>query len=96
MGSEMCIRDSFGHDAREAMLNLCWKQSQEIAFGTPMPGDEFAVAVRDRVRYLAMDFGRATLSPDRIAHPDASFVDMDLLEGFFDPQAKNSKEDDAE
>ena len=73
----------FGDEAREAMLNLAWQQSQKVAFGTPMPGDEFAVAVRDRVRYHAMEFGRATKSPDQIAQPDASFVDMELLETFF-------------
>ena len=86
----------FGDEARTAMQNLAWQESQKVAFGTPLPGDEFAVAVRDRMRYHAMEFGRATKSPDRIAQPDASFVDMELLENFFGGEVESPVEDEAE
>ncbi len=74
----------FDDDARTAMLNLIWKESQRLAFGKLTPGDDFAVALRDRVRYHSMEFGRATLSPDRIAQPDSSFVDVTMLDSYFD------------
>ena len=64
----------FNEEARTAMLNLIWMESQRLAFGKLSPGDDFAVAVRDRVRYYSMEFGRGTLSPDRIAQPDSAFV----------------------
>jgi hypothetical protein len=41
------------------------------------------VAVRDRLRFHSMEFGRATRSPDRIAQPDSSFVDVTMLEPYF-------------
>ncbi len=69
--------------ARKALLNLVWKQSQRAAFGNCEPGEQFVVAVRDRVRYHSMEFGRATKSPDRIAQPDSAFIDETMLAPFF-------------
>lgn len=74
----------FTLDARQAILNLAWKESQRKAFGKCEPGEKFAVAVRDRIRYHSMEFGRATKSPDRIAQPDSSLVDETLLEPWFE------------
>lgn len=73
----------FDEIARTAMLNLAWKSSQKAAHGTLTPGDSFAVAVRDRRRYYSMEFGRATISPNRIAQPDSAFIDVSMLERFF-------------
>jgi len=73
--------DSLAHDA---IVNLSWKESQRLAFGTLPPGRDFSVAVRDRIRYHSMEFGRATKSPDRIAQPDSQFVDVTMLAPFFD------------
>lgn len=73
----------FDEIARSAMLNLAWKSSQKAAHGTLTPGDSFAVAVRDRRRYHSMEFGRATISPTRIAQPDSAFIDTSMLEQFF-------------
>ena len=73
----------FGSHAREAMLNFAWKESQRAAFAKCTPGDQFVVAVRDRLRYHSMEFGRATKSPDRIAQPDSAFVDETMLEPWF-------------
>ena len=73
----------FNEEARDAMLNVTWKQSQKLAFGTATPGDDFLVAVRDRLRYHSMEFGRATKSPDRIAQPDSSFVDVTMFDSIF-------------
>ncbi|WP_075086067.1 DUF4190 domain-containing protein [Mariniblastus fucicola] len=73
----------FDQNARDAMLNFIWKESQRLAFGAVSPGEEVAVGVRDRLQYHSMEFGRATLSPDRIAQPDAAFVDATMLDPFF-------------
>lgn len=80
----------FGDHAHNAMLDFAWKESQAAAFGKCTPGDQFVVAVRDRIRYHSMEFGRATKSPDRIAQPDSSFVDETMLEPWF-----QGKEEDA-
>jgi hypothetical protein len=85
--------------ATTAMLNLVWKQSQKLAFGKITPGDEVAVAVRDRIRYHSMEFGRGTKSPDRIAQPDTAFIDSTMLEPFFEsnqPEAEPAKGNDDE
>ena len=73
----------FNKSARDGMLNLVWKKSQELAFGKTRRGNEFAVAVRDRIRYQSMEYGRASSSRDRIAQPDSSFIDVTMLEPFF-------------
>ena len=73
----------FDQLARDAMLNLIWKRSQALAFGKITPGEDVAVAVRDRLRYHSMEFGRGTKSPDRIAQPDSSFIDTTMLEPHF-------------
>ncbi len=82
----------FDEDARNAMLNLIWKESQRLAFGKLSPGNDFAVAVRDRIQYHSMEFGRATLSPDRIAQPDSSFVDVTMLDSYFDSSENEEPE----
>ena len=82
----------FGKEARDAMLNLIWKESQRLAFGKLSPGEEFSVAVRDRVRYDSMEFGRATLSPEKIAQPDSSFVDVTMLSPFFESKKESKSE----
>lgn len=84
----------FDKEARDGMLNLIWKESQRLAFGKLSPGEDFSVAVRDRMRYSSMEFGRATLSPDRIAQPDSSFVDITMLTPFF--ESKKESETDQE
>jgi len=78
----------FEQSARDGMLNLVWSRSQELAFGLLRPGDDITVAVRDRIRYQSMEFGRATRSPDRIPQPDASFIDVTMLDPFFETDDK--------
>lgn len=73
----------FEKTARDGMLNLVWNKFQELAFGKTRQGNDVAVAVRDRLRYQSMEYGRATKSPDRIAQPDTSFIDVTMLEPFF-------------
>jgi len=86
----------FSKEARDAMLNLTWKQSQKLSFGNLTPGDDFLVAVRDRIRYQSMEFGRATKSPDRIAQPDSSFVDVTMFDAIFGSEtAVEENADDA-
>ncbi len=82
----------FEDDARRAMLNLIWKQSQKEAFGRLTPGEDFVVAVRDRIRYHSMEFGRATKSRERIAQPDSSFLDVTMLDSFFEPEENEALE----
>jgi len=81
----------FDDMAREAMLNQIWKESQRAAFGKCQPGEEFVVAVRDRIRYQSMEFGRATKSPDRIAQPDSSFIDGTMLDPFFTESSEDAE-----
>ena len=82
----------FGKAARDGMLNMIWKESQRVSFGKLTPGKDFSVAVRDRVRYHNMEFGRATKSPDRIAQPDSSFVDVTMLDPFFESKGEPEPE----
>ena len=83
----------FDTTAKDAMLNLIWKESQKLLFGKLTPGQDFSVAVRDRVRYHTMEFGRATRSPDRIAQPDSAFVDVTMLDPFFESQVDPKPEE---
>lgn len=84
----------FNKGARDGMLNLIWKESQRLAYTKLRPGEEVAIAVRDRVRYHSMEFGRTTKSPDRIAQPDSSFVDVTMFEPFF--ESKDAAEPELE
>jgi len=85
----------FDNDARSAMLNFVWKESQRLSFGKLRPGDDFSVVVRDRTRYHSMEFGRATVSPDRVAQPDSSFIDVTMLDSYFETseEAENDLEE---
>lgn len=85
----------FEESARDGMLNLVWKKSQEVAFGKTRRGNEMAVAVRDRIRYQSMEYGRATSSPNRIAQPDSSFIDVTMLEPFFVSDTTQETPDEA-
>ena len=82
----------FSEGARDGMLNLVWQESQRLAYTKLRPGEEVAIAVRDRVRYHSMEFGRATKSPEKIAQPDSSFIDVTM----FDPFFKSSEEAEPE
>ena len=35
-----------------------------------------------------MEFGRATMSPDRIPQPETSFVDVTMLDPFFNSETE--------
>ncbi len=76
--------------ARDGLLNLIWKSAQQAAHERIDAGELFAVVVRDRRRYYSMEFGRATISADKIAQPDSSFIDMTMIEPYFE-QAKSDE-----